>query len=245
MAMQQEESYRNMFSDFPDYGVVESVGVLVHYEGPLGVFDYDNTEFEVYDGDDFSCLRYIGKELSDGSKIKIPEGIVDCNRMFKHCEHLKQPPVIPYGVKNCEQMFFGCKSLEQPPVIPEGATDCDAMFYRCESLQQLPKLPDSVENSFDIFYGCPFQRNIVEWGTYRFTINEQRELLKGKEVTLSNYTTRGGEHLDVKGRFASYIDKNGDRRFGFVPSNNERTTQRRLPDTPSEKRQLSVDNKTF
>ena len=48
-----------------------------HYKGPLGVFDYDDTEFKLerfiewnedYEQEDVFCLRYIGKE-TDGSKI--------------------------------------------------------------------------------------------------------------------------------------------------------------------------------
>ncbi len=69
---------------------------MQHYEGEFGIFDYDDTEFKVVSGDealDYVCedigkdsiLYYIGKE-TDGSKIKIPEGIKDCSGMFYGCE---------------------------------------------------------------------------------------------------------------------------------------------------------------
>jgi len=119
-----------------------------YYNGRLGKFKYDNTEFKLMDG----CLRYIGTE-TDGSKIKIPEGILDCSCMFKNC-NIVTPPVIPAGVTNCHSMFYYCQSLKEPPVIPEGVVHCYGMFYQCVSLCKAPVIPDSVTSGNYMFYKC-------------------------------------------------------------------------------------------
>lgn len=87
---------------------------IVHYDGPLGIFDYDNKEFMVINGDDSYSLYgghlpsgeyliYIGTEI-DGSKIVIPDGVLDVSYMF--CEEeltpnrgkMEIPPRIPDSV---------------------------------------------------------------------------------------------------------------------------------------------------
>ena len=89
---------------------------IVHYEGELGIFDYDDDQFEINERE---YLRYIGKE-TDGSKIHIPEGITNCGEMFFDYRCLQKPPVIPDGVKDCRRMFAECKNLKEAPVIPKG-----------------------------------------------------------------------------------------------------------------------------
>ena len=66
--------------------------MLKYYKGPLGNFEYDDVEFRVFT---YGVIKYIGKE-TDGTKIKIPEGILDCSYMFETC-NLITPPVIPAG----------------------------------------------------------------------------------------------------------------------------------------------------
>lgn len=56
---------------------------LVHYEGELGVFDYDPREFEIkefYDGT--KCLRYCG----NGKSVDLPDGCIDTSCMFSDCK---------------------------------------------------------------------------------------------------------------------------------------------------------------
>ena len=146
---------------------------MVHYKGDIGEFDYDDTEFIIYDKGaaearhnmivyndyDYSGitfkerLYYIGKE-TDGSKIKIPDGIFDCSEMFEGDYILKKPPVIPKGVVNCNNMFKGCKLLEKAPVIPESVENCKDMFWGCESLKEAPEIPKSVVNCISMFCDC-------------------------------------------------------------------------------------------
>ena len=163
---------------------------IVQYDGELGKFEYDDEEFEIYRDDDGLAyelesyypyyenrdrLTYIGSE-TDGSKIRIPEGVEDCDSMFEGCTSLETPPVIPKSVKSCFYMFVGCKSLkeapiipngvkncrgmfcgtslETPPVIPEGVENCDSMFNYCTSLKEAPVIPKSVEDCDSMFVGC-------------------------------------------------------------------------------------------
>ena len=62
--------------------------MIRHYDGVLGTFDYDDEMFEVvyHEGLNPACdsveyLHYIG----DGSKIELPDGCVNTNRMFYNC----------------------------------------------------------------------------------------------------------------------------------------------------------------
>ena len=101
-----------------------SDGDVIH-SGKFGTFVYNPNEFKVL----YNGVHYIGTE-TDGSKIKIPDGIVDTTRMFKNNKSLVTPPVIPASVKICDYMFENCSSLKQLPVIPESvASNCrETMF---------------------------------------------------------------------------------------------------------------------
>lgn len=135
--------------------------MIKEYEGKLGKFKYDNTEFELIEEEikrwsGATCgirrtLKYIGKEI-DGSKIKIPEGITDCNDMFSGNRSLKTPPIIPDGVTDCNNMFCECHSLMVAPVIPKGIIDCSYMFDRCWNLEKAPEIPDGVKYCNGMFW---------------------------------------------------------------------------------------------
>lgn len=159
--------------------------MIKHYEGKLGVFDYNDKEFSIGaaigdDDDDIPYLYYTGSK-TDGSKIKIPEGIISCDFMFsyyyekessivtppvipkgviscrcmfQYCEDLIQAPEIPEGVKDCSEMFEGCESLEIPPAIPEGVENCSYMFDYCSSLKIAPEIPNSVKYCDNMFSNC-------------------------------------------------------------------------------------------
>lgn len=106
---------------------------IQHCDDVIGVFDYDDTEFELnivpFDGiiPGRTILHYIGKE-TDGSKIKIPEGITSIARMFVG-SNLKTPPLIPNSVTNMYGAFARCESLEEAPVIPHGVEDLCKTFF--------------------------------------------------------------------------------------------------------------------
>jgi len=122
--------------------------MIKKYKGYWGNFQYDDTEFQLERG----CLHYIGAE-TDGRKIKIPEGVTNCDSMFKGC-NIVTPPVIPAGVVMCNFMFADCSSLVEPPVIPEGVVDCRYMFRGCTSLVEAPAIPEGVAICTAMFSDC-------------------------------------------------------------------------------------------
>ena len=82
---------------------------LVHYEGILGVFDYDPEEFEVRKIWYHEYLHYHG----NGKSVDLPEGCTDTSYMFSECklpegfslgEHFDTSKVVDmYGMfKNCK-----------------------------------------------------------------------------------------------------------------------------------------------
>jgi len=157
-----------------------------YYNGKLGKFKYDNAEFKLMDG----CLRYIGAE-TDGSKIKIPEGITDCSYMFHGCSSLAEAPVIPAGVTDCYCMFYNCSSLLKAPVIPVGAKDCHSMFSWCVSLVEAPEIPAGVTECGGMFYGCS---SLIEAPTIPESISDCDCMFYGcsslKNYSLDNATYR-------------------------------------------------------
>jgi len=122
--------------------------MIINYHGKLGTFKYNNKKFQIVS--DHLC--YIGSE-TDGSKIKIPEGILDCSYMFMNSK-IKTPPIIPEGVTNCEGMFARCTYLEIAPVIPDNVQDCGLMFLGCTSLIEAPAIPKSVFWAHYMFSDC-------------------------------------------------------------------------------------------
>lgn len=105
---------------------------IQHYKGNLGEFDYDDKEFQLcsfagcWNNDHY--LHYVGNE-TDGSKINIPVGIVNCESMFSGCKNLRTPPVIPEGVENCDYMFSdsGLTGKKAIPIIPKSVKHTSAM----------------------------------------------------------------------------------------------------------------------
>ena len=110
---------------------------LIHYEGVLGVFDYDPREFEVVVRVDASeCLRYCG----NGKSVDLPDGCINTRHMFVCCRF---PDGFSLGknfdtskVTNMEGMFKECR-------LPEGfslgehfntsnVTDMSGMFESCK-----------------------------------------------------------------------------------------------------------------
>lgn len=82
---------------------------LIHYEGELGVFDYDPKEFEIERLDDFDYLHYHGF----GKSVDLPDGCINTRYMFYDCE---LPEGFTLGkrfdtsnVTSMEHMFYECK----------------------------------------------------------------------------------------------------------------------------------------
>jgi hypothetical protein len=147
------------------------------YNGELGKFEYDDTQFEICNGvvNGDIYLHYIGKE-TDGSKITIPYGIEDANKMFKDtaiktaptipdsvkvcnemfcgCNKLVEASEIPTNVRSCYHMFYGCKSLKEPPYIHDGPEDCRGMFQNCSHLEVGAELPNTATKVSMVFCGC-------------------------------------------------------------------------------------------
>lgn len=110
---------------------------LVHYEGELGIFDYDPEEFKVEKfNDGTECLHYCGK----GNSVDLPDGCIDTRYMF--CQR-RLPEGFSLGehfdtskVTDMYGMFSYCK-------LPEGfslgkhfntssVTDMKFMFDNCK-----------------------------------------------------------------------------------------------------------------
>lgn len=126
------------------------------YKGPLGQFVYNTRDFELIDKytpfGRFDVLRYRGNE-TDGSKITIPNGIIDCSYMFeKHS--LQTPPIIPVGVRIVNYMFKDCVSLLRGAVFPHGVVSAAFAYQGCRSLQACPGLPKTLEKGQYLFDSC-------------------------------------------------------------------------------------------
>ena len=138
-----------------------------HYNGEIGVFDYDDNDFVIESFYNEDILRYCGSER-DGSKIVIPDGIIKCDYMFCASDfgsglfvyldekQLLTPPNIPNGVLSCQGMFDQCEALQEPPLIPDSVIDCYSMFSGCKSMKYAPDIPDSVTVCSGMFSGCSF-----------------------------------------------------------------------------------------
>lgn len=126
------------------------------YKGPLGEFEFSTEEFEVtYKDTPFGWLEvllYRGTE-TEGYKIHIPEGVVNCSYMFEGTM-LQTPPVIPVGVKNVNYMFANCVSLKRGALLPDGVTTASFLYQGDRSLESSPALPNTLENGSYLFDGC-------------------------------------------------------------------------------------------
>src|SRR5574344_17835 len=121
-----------------------------HYSGNLGDFDYDDTQYALADASG-SHFKYIGSE-TDGSRIQIPQGMINCTSLFAH-SRIKSQPEIPDSVKCTDAMFLGCDDMTAAGTIPDGVIDAGSM-YSYSGIKQAPAIPDSVRNADFMFDGC-------------------------------------------------------------------------------------------
>lgn len=105
---------------------------MKHYEGVLGNFDYDAAQFKVTrePRSNSEYLKYIGKE-NDGSRIVIPNGVVDAYRMFDGSS-INSMPEIPASVKYGAKMFRKCTNLNKVDTFPENIINWKDMFEGCK-----------------------------------------------------------------------------------------------------------------
>ena len=158
------------------YHETNNVDGTMHYNGALGEFDYDPTQFAIVDvhvptsNDDVNgvnkihVLRYIGTE-TDGNKIQIPDGIKDASMMFMH-SNIKSTPKIPNSVESTYAMFAECKDLKTVNGrIPPSVKDGPFMFANCSNLEKGPSvIPGTMHDINYIFTGCSELKNTPRLG---------------------------------------------------------------------------------
>lgn len=154
-----------------------------HYNGVLGDFNYNPNEFKLMktnvkqsNGEitPVEILHYIGDE-TDGSKIKIPDGIETTFMMFSNTD-IKSVPQIPSSVKNADAMFNNCKSLENAGMFfSTNIESASFMFSGCSNLKKGPLvIPGNVKNTSFMFSDCVNLRNTprltkgVEYADFMF-----------------------------------------------------------------------------
>ena len=105
---------------------------MKHYEGVVGNVDYDAAQFKVTrePRSNSEYLKYIGKE-NDGSRIVIPNGVVDAYRMFDGSS-INSMPEIPASVKYGAKMFRKCTNLNKVDTFPENIVNWKDMFEGCK-----------------------------------------------------------------------------------------------------------------
>ena len=96
---------------------------LIHYEGKLGVFDYNPEDYELLGYEPITqILHYKGKTVA----LSLPKGIIDTSYMFNECEFPEGFHFVDFdtsNVINMEAMFEGC-------TLPHGFALGDK-FYTC------------------------------------------------------------------------------------------------------------------
>lgn len=155
----------------------------MHYEGTLGSFDYDTSQFELQkvnvpmgDGKTSSIevLRYIGEE-TDGSKIQIPEGLE--NGVFTFMgTNITSVPKLPNSLKYADSMFQNCLDLQVgQTLIPPMVESASFMFANCPSMKYGPKVvPGTIKNANFMFAGdtrleqTPRLGNGIQYGEFMF-----------------------------------------------------------------------------
>lgn len=155
---------------------------LIHYEGELGIFDYDPEEFEVRYFFGEMYLHYCGM----GKFVNLPKGCVSTRLMFNEC-------ILPAGfslgpnfdtseVTNMVYMFKDCE-------LPAGFSFGDrfntskvinmrTMFYRCSMPEGLSLGENfdtsSVTDMYAMFAFCKMPKN--------FTLGDKFEIYNARRL---------------------------------------------------------------
>ena len=129
---------------------------IKQYEGALGKFEYNSSDFELAYLFNFTgrkeYLKYRGREIN-GKNIHIPEGIKDISYMFQHCS-LTTPPTIPFSVIIMNYTFKDCHSLKIGAVMPYGVTKANGLYQNCRELRSCPPLVPTLTHCAFMFDGC-------------------------------------------------------------------------------------------
>lgn len=131
-------------------------GIVKHYAGRLGEFDYDTKYWEIWHRPAgmgmVDMLRYRGR-TTDGSQVDIPYGVVDLSYTFEG-SRLITPPSIPMTVRVMQYTFQNCKSLCRGVSLPDGVTRTGFMYQNCRNMVSGSDMPDSVTDASYMYDGC-------------------------------------------------------------------------------------------
>lgn len=196
-----EGSYDEMYQEH------ENLDGTRHYEGSLGSFDYDPTQFQLVnvpvpktmDGQEMphnghmTVLRYIGDE-TDGVKIQIPEGITNINMMFMNSK-ITSAPKIPNSVESMFATFASAHELKTADIaIPKKVSSAEFAFVDCTNLEIGPdKVPGNVKNANYMFAGCSKLLNTpkiglgVQQGESMFACCEKLTEIPKVPITMREY----------------------------------------------------------
>lgn len=145
---------------------------MIAYDGYLGKFEYDPTEFELQavrvepdefgnGGGTYPVLKYIGNEV-DGRHIHIPEGLTCGALMFADNQDLQTMPKLPDSLEDGFAMFKGCTNMEYAKALtlPKNLEEASFMFADCTNMTHGPSMmPSSLKDATGMFYNCQSMEN--------------------------------------------------------------------------------------
>lgn len=162
-----DKEWADGYSDsFAGYRSVRDDG-MVEYDGVLGKFTFDPTQFQLQvvdvPADDagnpatsYPILRYVGSEV-DGKNIQIPDGLEDGSFMFENNKDLQSMPKLPSTLKVGFGMFRGCSDMQSAHAItlPTKLSDAQFMFADCTNMVVGPAtIPGNVKDATGMFANC-------------------------------------------------------------------------------------------
>lgn len=219
-------------------------GTIVHYEGYLGSFDYNTRDFEIayyeteVNGNKISVptLHYIGDEgvgvmgasgkvgITDGSKIKIPEGLKNADYMFAGNQNITSMPELPDSIESAHGMFMDCTGMTKACgaaldadgniKMPSKLKDISWMFAGCSQMTQ--SFGDMGEEMLDARYAfadCKKLGYVAENGAdgemnNTFTVPDMTHLRYANAEYLRNMFD--GTNPEINKKITAYLDANGD-----------------------------------
>lgn len=219
-------------------------GTIVHYEGYLGSFDYNTRDFEIayyeteVNGNKISVptLHYIGDEgvgvvgnsgkvgITDGSKIKIPEGLKNADYMFAGNQNITSMPELPDSIESAHGMFMNCTGMTK---ACDGALDADGnikmpsklkdiswMFAGCSQMtQSFGAMGEEMLDARYAFAGCKKLGYVAENGAdgemnNTFTVPDMTYLRYANAEYLRNMFD--GTNPEINKKITAYLNENGD-----------------------------------
>ena len=155
---------------------------LIHYEGELGIFDYDPEEFEVRYFFGEMYLHYCGM----GKSVNLPKGCTSTRLMFNEC-------ILPAGfslgpnfdTSEVTNMVYMFKDCELPAgfsfgdrFITSKVINMRTMFYRCSMPEGLSLGENfdtsSVTDMYAMFAFCKMPKN--------FTLGDKFEICNARRL---------------------------------------------------------------